>query len=56
MVTYKKDILLRIPMSATNLSLIPRRPSEAKLSFEVVAELVDLAGELNISSKKGNAT
>jgi hypothetical protein len=43
-------------VSATNLSFIPPAQGEAKLTFEAIVELVDLARELNVSSKKGDRT
>jgi hypothetical protein len=54
LVAYQKDILIRIPVQATNLSTIPLLLSEAKVSFDAVRELLDLASQLGISSQKGS--
>jgi hypothetical protein len=51
--SYQKDILIRIPVLATNLSAIPPLLSEAKISFDAVRELLDLANQLGILSQKG---
>jgi hypothetical protein len=45
-------MLLRIPISATNLSPIAPPSSEAKLMFDAVAELVELARQLGISAQE----
>jgi hypothetical protein len=52
-VTYQRDILLRIPVSATNLSPVPQFLSKTKVSFDAVSELLDLARQLGISFKEG---
>jgi len=54
LVTYKKDILLRIPFSATNLSASQPALSNAKISYDAVTELIDLARQLNILHQEGN--
>jgi hypothetical protein len=50
---YQKDVLIRIPVMATNLSAIAPLLSEAKISFDAVRELLDLANQLGILSQKG---
>ena len=54
MVAYQKDILIRIPVCATNLCAEPPPFSKTKLSFDAVSELLDLAKQLGISLKKGD--
>jgi hypothetical protein len=54
-VAYKKDILMRIPVGATNLCAQPTPLTKTKLSFEAVSELLDLARQLGIYPHKGGA-
>jgi hypothetical protein len=53
LVAYQKDVLVRIPVSATSLSATPPPLSKTKVSFEAVSELVDLARQLGVFSKEG---
>jgi hypothetical protein len=54
LVTYQRDILLRIPLSATNLSVPRPALSNAKVTFEAVTELIDLARQMKILHQKGD--
>jgi hypothetical protein len=53
LVTYQRDILLRIPVSATSLFPAPQRLSKTKVSFDAVSELLDLARQLGIFFEEG---
>ena len=55
LVAYQKDILIRIPVGATNLCALPPNLTKTKLSFDAVSELLDLARQLGISPEKGGA-
>ena len=55
LVIYQKDIMARIPVSATNLSHTPPVLSKAKLSIDALCELVDLAQQLQITDKERGA-
>ena len=48
LVAYQKDILLRIPVCATNLFAEPPPLIKTKLSFDAVSELLELARQLGI--------
>ncbi|MHC1724860.1 MAG: hypothetical protein AB9866_02355 [Syntrophobacteraceae bacterium] len=50
MVAYRKDVLLRIPVTATNLFPTPQHLAMAKISLDSVIELVELTSQLGISS------
>jgi len=53
LVVYRKDVLLRIPVTATSLFPAPRPLQMAKISLDAVIELVDLTRQLGISSPEG---
>jgi hypothetical protein len=53
LVSYQKDILIRIPICATSLSADPPHLAKTKLSFDAVSELLELAKQLGISPNKG---
>jgi hypothetical protein len=55
LVAYQKDILLRIPVDATNLCAHPQTLTKTKLSLDAVSELLELARQLGISPKKGGS-
>ncbi len=55
LVAYQKDILMRIPVSATSLCAQPTPLTKTKLSLEAVSELLDLARQLGIYPHKGGA-
>ncbi len=52
MVIYKKDILLRIPLSATNLAPELPRICNAKVSVDSLHQLIILARKLSIIPQK----
>jgi hypothetical protein len=54
MLAYKKDVLVRIPVSATSLFPVPQSLARAKISLDAVVELIDLARQLGISSPEGS--
>jgi hypothetical protein len=47
LVIYQDGMVLRIPMAATNL-VLPRPPSENKLTFAAITELVSLAEQWEV--------
>jgi len=47
LVIYQDGMVLRIPMAATNL-VPPRPPSENKLTFAAITELVSLAEQWEV--------
>ena len=55
LVAYQKDILIRIPVGATNLYTRPPNLTKTKLTFDAVSELLELSKQLGISPKKGGA-
>ena len=55
LVAYQKDILIRIPVSATSLCDQPTSLTKTKLSLDAVSELLDLARQLGIYPHKGGA-
>jgi hypothetical protein len=55
LVIYQNDIMVHIPVSATNLSFKPSILSKAKLSPDALAELVDLIRQMQIIDKKGGS-
>ncbi len=55
LVAYQKDILLRIPVDATNICGQPPNLTKTKLSFDAVSELLELARQLGISPPKGGS-
>jgi hypothetical protein len=54
LVAYQKDVLVRIPVSATNLSAVPPPLSKTKVSVDAVSDLIDLARQLGILYEKGD--
>lgn len=52
MVIYKKDIFLRIPVSATNLAAETPLICNTKVSVDSLNQLIDIAKKLNIIPNK----
>jgi hypothetical protein len=52
MVIYKKDILLRIPLSATSLAAETPRICDAKVSADSLHQLINVARNLSIIPSK----